>query len=101
MYQRSCIGFKVVQHKAGIEDNNSPTANVLTKRTMISPFIAHSGRKLNSSLSVICTTPKMSTIFYEGLTKYCLDEDRVQPEVVLPDEKRVNGYRSNIELRRE
>ena len=66
--------------------------------TKISPFEAHFGRKLNTPLSVISTTPKLSNLTYENIVNYYLDEDTMMPEEILPVDKWVNGYRSDIEV---
>ena len=63
---------------------------------MISTFEAHFGRKPNTPLSVISTTPKLSNPTYENIVNYYLDEDTVMPEETLPDDKWLNGYRSDI-----
>ena len=65
------------------------------KTTKISPFEAHFGRKPNTPLSVISTKPKLSNLSYESIVNH-LDEDTVTPEEILPDEKLINGYRSNM-----
>ena len=64
--------------------------------TKPSPFEAHFGRKPNAPLSVISSKPKMSNFSYENIVNYYLDEDTVIPEEILPDDKWVNGYRSNV-----
>ena len=68
------------------------------KTTKISPFEAHFGRKPNTPLSVISIIPKLSNLTYESIVNYYLDEDTVMPEEVLPDEKWMNGYRSDMEV---
>ena len=68
------------------------------KTTKISPFEAHFGRKPNTPLSVISTIPKLSNLTYECIVNYYLDEDTVMPEEILPDDKWLNGYRSDIEV---
>ena len=67
------------------------------KTTKISPSKAHFGRKNNTSLSVISTKLKLSNLSYENKNHY-LDEDTVIPEEILPNEKWLNGYRSDIEV---
>ena len=47
---------------------------------------------------MISTTPKLSNLSYENILNYYLDEDTVMPEEILPDDKWVNGYRSDIEV---
>ena len=69
------------------------------RTTKISPFEAHFGRKLNTPLSVISTKPKLSSLTYENIINYYLDEETVMPEEILPDDKWVNGYRSDIEVK--
>ena len=66
--------------------------------TKISAFEAHFGRKPNTPLSVISTIPKLSNLTYESIVNYYLDGDTVMPEKKLPDDKRLNGYRSDIEV---
>ena len=45
-----------------------------------------------------CSRPKVFNLLYEGIIKYYSDEDTVETEVILQDGKRVNGYRSDIEI---
>ena len=68
------------------------------RTTKISPFEAHFGIKPNTPLSVISTTPKLFNLLYENIVNYYLDEDIVMPDEILPDDKLVNGYRSDIEV---
>ena len=68
------------------------------RTTKISPFEAHFGRKPDTPLSVISTKPKLSNLTYENIVDDYLDEDTVMPEEILPDDKWVNGYRSDIEV---
>ena len=68
------------------------------KTTKISPFEAHFGIKSNTPLSVISTKPKLSNVTYENIVNHYLDEDTVMPEEILPDDKWVNEYRSDIEV---
>ena len=68
------------------------------KTTKTSPFEAHFGRKPNTPLSVISTTPKLSNLTYESFVNYYLDEATVMPEEILSDDKWVNGNRSDIEV---
>ena len=68
------------------------------KTTKIWPFEAYFGRERNTPLSVISTQPKLSNLTYESIVNYYLDEDTVMPEEILPDDKWVNGYRSDIEV---
>ena len=49
-------------------------------------------------MSVIWTKPEMSNLTYENIVNHYLDEDTVMPEEILPDDKWVNGYRSDIEV---
>ena len=63
-----------------------------------SPFEAHFGRKPNTPLSVIATRPNLSNLTYKNIINHYLDEDTVMPEKILPDDKWVNGYRSDIEV---
>ena len=72
---------------------------ICTQRTTkTSPFKAHFGRKPNTPLSVIATKPNLLNLTYKGIINHYLDEDTVMPEEILPDEKWVNGYRSDIEV---
>ena len=68
------------------------------RTTKTSPFEAHFGRKPNTPLSVIATRPNMSNLTYKNIINHYLDEDTVMPEEILPDDKRVNGYCSDIEV---
>ena len=47
---------------------------------------------------MISTTPKFSNLTSENILNYYLDEDTVMPEEILPDDKWLNGYRSDIEV---
>ena len=67
-------------------------------RIISTPFEAHFGRKLNTPLSVIVTRPNLSNLTYKNIINRYLDEDTVMPEEILPDDKWVNGYRSDIEV---
>ena len=67
------------------------------KTIKISPFEAHFRRKPNTPLSLIATKPTLSNLSYENIVNHYLDEDTVTPEAILPDDKWVNGHRSNIE----
>ena len=49
-------------------------------------------------MSVISTKPKLSNLPYENIVNQYLDEDTVTPESNLPDDKWLNGYRSDIEV---
>ena len=40
----------------------------------------------------------MSNLSTENIVNHYLDEDTVKPEAILPDDKWVNGYRSDIEV---
>ena len=66
--------------------------------TKISPFGAHFGRKPNTPLSVIQIIPKLSNLTYKSIVNYYLDEHTVMPEEILPDDKWLNGYRSDIDV---
>ena len=68
------------------------------RTTNISPSEAHFGRKPNTPLSAISTKPKLSNLTYENIVNHYLDEDTVMPEEILPDDKWVNGYRSDIDV---
>ena len=68
------------------------------KTTKTSPFEAHFGRKPNTPLSVISIKPKLSNLSYEKITNHYLDENTVTSEDILPDDKWLKGYRSNIEF---
>ena len=66
------------------------------KTTKISPIEAHFGRKPNTPLSAIATKPKLSNLTFENIVNQYLEEDTLTPEAILPDDKCVNGYRSDI-----
>ena len=68
------------------------------RTTKTSPFEPHFGRKSNTPLSVIASRPILSNLTYKNIINHYLDEDTVMPEEILPDEKWVNGYRSDIEV---
>ena len=68
------------------------------RTTKTSPFEAHFGRKPNTPLSVISTRPNLSNLTYKNIKNHYLGEDTVMPEEILPDDKWVNGYRSDIEV---
>ena len=68
------------------------------RTTKTSPFEAHLGRKPDTPLSVIATRPKLSNLTCKNIINHYLDEDTVMPEEFLPDDKWVNGYRSDIEV---
>ena len=48
---------------------------------------------------MISTTPKLFNLTYENIVNYYLDEETVMPEEILPDDKWVNGYRSDTEVK--
>ena len=68
------------------------------RTTKTSPFEAPFGRKPNTPLSVIATKPNLLNQTYKNIINHYLDEDTVMPEKILPDDKWVNGYRSDIEV---
>ena len=68
------------------------------RTTKISPFEAHFGRKPNTPLSVIATKPNLMNLSYKGIINPYLDEETVMPEEILPDDKWISGYRSDIEV---
>ena len=70
----------------------------ISKKTKVSPFEAQFGRKSNTLLSVKFTTSKLSNLSFEGILKFYLDEDRVTPETILPDNKWAKGNRTFIEM---
>ena len=47
---------------------------------------------------MIATKPKLSNLTYENIVNHYLDEDTVMPEEILPNDKWVNGYCSDIEV---
>ena len=49
-------------------------------------------------MSVISTKCKLSNPSYENNINYYIDEDTVIPEAILPDDKRMNWYRSDKEV---
>ena len=68
------------------------------RTTNTSPFEAQFGRKPNTPLSVIATKTNLLNPTYNNIINHYLDEDTVMPEEILPDDKWVNGYRSDIEV---
>ena len=46
----------------------------------------------------MATKPNLSNLTYKNIINHYLDEDTVMPEEILPDDKWLNGYRSNIEV---
>ena len=68
------------------------------RTTKTSPFEAHFGRNPNTPLSVIATKPDLLNLSYKSIINHYLDEDTVMPEEILPDDKSVNRYRSDIEV---
>ena len=68
------------------------------RTTKISPFEAHFGRKPNTPLSVIATKPNLMNLSYKGIINHYLDEESAMPEEILPDDKWISGYRSDIEV---
>ena len=68
------------------------------RTTMTSPFEAHFGRKPNTPLSVIATKPNLLNLTHKNIINHYLDEDTVMPEEILPDEKWIKGYCSDIEV---
>ena len=68
------------------------------RTTKTSPSEAHFGRKPNTPLSVIATRPNLLNLTYKNIINHYLEEDTVMPEEILPDDKWVNGYRSDIEV---
>ena len=55
------------------------------KTTNVTPFQAHFGRKLDTPLSNIGTTPKSSNLTYENILHHYLDADTVPVEDFLGD----------------
>ena len=68
------------------------------KTTKTSPFEANFRRKPNTPLSVIATRPNLLNLTYKNIINQYLDEDTVMPEEILPDDKWMNGYCSDIEV---
>ena len=68
------------------------------RKTMTSSFEAQFGRKPNTPLIVVATKPNLLNLTYKNIINRYLDEDTVMPEEILPDDKWVNGYRSDIEV---
>ena len=68
------------------------------RTTKISPFEAPFGRKPNTPLSVIATKPNLMNLSYKGIINHYLDKETVMPEEILPDDKWISGYRSDIEV---
>ena len=53
--------------------------------TKITPFEAHYGRKPNTPLSNICTTPKISNLSWENTNFLCLDEKILTKPALTPE----------------
>ena len=53
--------------------------------TKITPFEAHYGRKPNTPLTNICTTPKISTLSWENTKLLCLDEKILTKSALTPE----------------
>ena len=68
------------------------------RTTKTSPFEAYFGRKPNTPLRVIAIKPNLLNLTYKHIINHYLDKDTVMPEEILPDDKWVNGYRSDIEV---
>ena len=68
-----------------------PLQRCTRKTTKISPFEAHFDRKPKTTLTVICTKPKLSTLSYENIINDYLDEDTVTTEAIQTDDKWQNG----------
>ena len=66
------------------------------KTTNVTPFQAHFGRKPNTPLSNISTTPKSSNLSYENILHHYLDADTVPVEDYLDENGWVTGDRSDI-----
>ena len=66
------------------------------KTTNVTPFQAHFGRKPNTPLDNISTTPKSSNLSYENILHHYLDADTVPVEDYLDDNGWVTGDRSDI-----
>ena len=58
------------------------TPHALTK---ITPFEAHYGRKPNTPLSIIGTTPKISNLSWENTKLSCLDEKKLTKFALTPE----------------
>ena len=66
------------------------------KITNVTPFQAHCGRKPNTPLSNISTTPKSSNLSYESILHHYLDAETVPVEDNLDDNGLVSRHRSDI-----
>ena len=53
--------------------------------TKITPFEAHYGRKPNTPLTIICTTPKISNLSWENTKLSCLDEKMLTKSALTPE----------------
>ena len=53
--------------------------------TKITPFEAHYGRKPNTPLTNICTTPKISNLSWENTKLSCLDEKILTKSALTPE----------------
>ena len=65
------------------------------KKTNVTPFQAHFGRKPNTPLSNISTKPKSSNLSYENLLHHYLDADTVPVEDYLHNNGWVTADRSD------
>ena len=63
-----------------------------------SSFEAIFGRKPNTPLSITSVKHKLCNLSYENIVNHYLDEDTVTPDNILPDDKWLNGYRSDLEV---
>ena len=66
------------------------------KTTNVTPFQAHFGRKPNTPLSNISTSPKSTNLSYENILHHYLDDDTVPVEDYLDDNGWVSGDRSDL-----
>ena len=66
------------------------------KTTNVTPFQAHFGRKPNTPLSNLSTTPKSSNLSYENILHHYLDADTVPVEDYLDENGWETGDRSDI-----
>ena len=60
--------------------------NCKQKTIQISPFEAHHGRKPNTDLSILISSPSHNNLSRQNVKKYCLDLKTIGKEVLIIDE---------------
>ena len=82
--------------KEAIKSIVYPLRNCKQKTTNVTPFQAHFGRKLNTSLSNLSTVPNSSNSAYENILHHYLDADTFPVEDYVDDNGWLTGDRSDI-----